>query len=152
MDYTGLSWAVFCFCWAVLFWYWDLQGCNEMIERTLGVWKLHVTFDLKKKVSTELNTPGCKFTFLLLNICDLACDDVTCLTLHHWRLGWSLWTQPSRCTTWWKAWLLQTLHKHTHIRKNPETQKRVLRYESSTLILYKELSIFQHLSVLRDQL
>ena len=55
---------------------------SGVIERLLNVQKLQVTFDLNN-VGTGLNTPECKLTFLLLSICDLACDDVTCLTLHH---------------------------------------------------------------------
>ena len=58
---------------------------SGVIERILNVQKLQVTFDLNN-VGTGLNTPECtecKLTFLLLSISDLACDDVTCLTLHH---------------------------------------------------------------------
>ena len=55
---------------------------SDVIERLLNGRKLQVTFDLNS-VGTGLNTLECKLTFLLLSISDLACDDVTCLTLHH---------------------------------------------------------------------
>ena len=50
----------------------------------------------------------------------------TSFTLHHWRLGRRLWTQPSGCTTWEKG-LAQNhtneyKHTHTQIQKYKNTQ------------------------------
>ena len=50
----------------------------------------------------------------------------TSFTLHHWRLGRRLWTQPPGCTTWEKglAQIHTSEHKHTHtqIQKYTNTQ------------------------------
>jgi len=55
---------------------------------------------------SELQNVGCLvniFSGMRVDIFASKLTRLTCFTLHLWRLGRRLWTQPLGCTTWGKA-------------------------------------------------